>query len=218
MALGWNIFRYLADVSHLVSVCLLLQKMLSKKSCYGVSLKTQVLYLVVFCTRYMNKGIFSPPLYNILFKLFYVGSAAAIVVLMKTRLRASYEKRHDTFQIAFILVLCLPFAYFSMPIRNFGWFMMAYSLWVESFAIVPQLILLGRSRKLVVMTRDCIFFMSVYRLFYIMNWVYKLATDTGRTQHVLWITGILQTVIYSDFIYVYLRTKVTGAEFELPYR
>jgi len=218
MAPGWNIFRYLADFSHLVSVCLLLQKMLSKKSCYGVSLKTQVLYLVVFCARYVNRGLFYPPLYNVLFKAFYIVSAAAVVVLMKTRLRASYEKRHDTFHVAFILVLCLPFAYFSMSFKSFESFMLAYSLWVESVAIVPQLVLLGRSRKLVVMTRDCIFFMSVYRLFYVMNWVYKLATDTGRTQHVLWITGILQTAVYSDFIYVYLKTKVTGAEFELPYR
>ena len=95
--------------------------------------------------------------------------------------------------------------------------MLSYSLWVESFAIVPQLVLLGRSKKLDVLNREYIFFLSIYRLFYLLNWIYKLATDTGKTAHVVWITGILQTLIYSDFIYVYLKTKVTGSEFSLPY-
>ena len=217
MVWQWNIFRYLADFSHLISVCLLLHKMLKKKSCSGVSLKTQILHLVVFCCRYLNRGLFAPPLYNILFKLFYMASAAVIVVLMMTRLRPSYEHRHDTFKIIIILVVCAPLAWFSRPRKGFDYLMMTYSLWVESFAILPQLVLLGRSKKLDVLNREYIFFLSIYRLFYLLNWIYKLATDTGKTAHVVWITGILQTIIYSDFIYVYLKMKVTGAEFELPY-
>ena len=217
MAWQWNIFRYLADFSHLISVCLLLHKMLTKKSCTGVSLKTQILYLIVFCCRYLTAGLFSPPLYNIIFKLFYIGSAAAIVALMLGKLRASYEHRHDTFRIEAILIVCLPLAYFSRPLPGFAYFMFSYSLWVECFAIVPQLILLGRSKKLDVLNREYIFFLSIYRLFYLLNWIYKLATDTGKTPHVVWITGILQTVIYSDFIVVYLKMKVTGSEFDLPY-
>ena len=217
MAWQWNIFRYLADFSHLISVCLLLHKMLKKRSCSGVSLKTQILYLVVFCCRYLNHSFFSPPLYNILFKIFYIASAAVIVALMMTKLRPSYEHRHDTFRIAVILILCLPLAFVSRPRKGIEYFMMTYSLWVESFAIVPQLVLLGRSKKLEVLNREYIFFLSIYRLFYLLNWIYKLATDTGRTAHVVWITGIIQTLIYSDFIVVYLKMKVTGEEFELPY-
>lgn len=217
MAWEWNIFRYLADFSHLISVCLLLHKMLTKKSCYGVSLKTQILYLIVFCCRYLNSGLFAPPIYNIIFKIFYISSAAVIVALMMGKLRASYEVRHDTFRIEVILIVCLPLAFFSRPRSGFEYFMLSYSLWVESFAIVPQLVLLGRSKKLDVLNREYIFFLSIYRLFYLLNWIYKLATDTGKTAHVVWITGILQTLIYSDFIYVYLKTKVTGSEFSLPY-
>ena len=217
MAWEWNIFRYLADFSHLISVCLLLHKMLTKKSCYGVSLKTQILYLIVFCCRYLNSGLFAPPIYNIIFKIFYISSAAVIVALMMGKLRASYEVRHDTFRIEVILIVCLPLAFFSRLRSGFEYFMLSYSLWVESFAIVPQLVLLGRSKKLDVLNREYIFFLSIYRLFYLLNWIYKLATDTGKTAHVVWITGILQTLIYSDFIYVYLKTKVTGSEFSLPY-
>lgn len=150
-----------------------------------------------------------------------MGSAVVIVVLMMTRLQSTYEKRHDTFKNPAILVLSAVLAAVSMPRKGLVWFFWSFSLWVEALAIIPQLILvMGRSKSkmLEVMNREYIFFMSIYRLFYLINWVYKMVTDTGRTPKVVWITGILQTVVYSDFIYMYLKTKVTGTDFELPYQ
>lgn len=216
MPLQWNVFRYLADFSHLISVIILLYKMLTKRTCNGVSLKTHILYLIVFCARYINNQFFSPPLYNVLFKIFYIVSSATIVVLMLTKLYRTYEKRHDTFRNIFIIVLCAPLAYISMPFRSLTGFMFAYSLWVESFAIFPQLLLLKRSFRLDVINLEYIFFLGIYRLFYLLNWIYKMVTDSGRTPKVVWITGTLQTVIYSDFIYQYLKMKVTGTDIDLP--
>jgi len=190
--------------------------MISKRTCHGVSLKTQELYLLFFIARYVNSSIFDRPLYNILFKFFYVGSALAIVVIMLTKLKDTYTSRHDTFRNIFIIILCIPFAYFSRPYKSFDSFLYAYSLWVESFAIIPQLLLLGRTTTNDIINREYIFFLGIYRLFYLLNWIYKLVTDTGKRPKVVWITGILQTVIYSDFIYEYLKMKVTGKEYNLP--
>ena len=218
MALGWNVFRYLADFSHLFSVVLLLYKMLSKKTCVGVSLKTHLLYLVVFLTRYLNPYLFDPPIYNIFFKFFYMFSSILIVVLMYTRLKKTYEKRHDTFKNSFVLISCIILAFFTATKRRIPEIMNAYSLWVEAFAILPQLFLLMRSRKVDVLNREYIFFLSIYRLFYLLNWIYKAITDTGKTPLVVWITGIIQTGIYSDFIYIYIKMKVTGGgDFDLPF-
>jgi ER lumen protein retaining receptor len=213
----WNIFRYLADLSHLVSVGILLHKMIRKRSCSGVSLRTQILYLVVFCTRYLNENLFSPPLWNVCFKFFYIGSAVLVVVLMLTKLKATWEARHDNFRVTILLVLCLIPGYFMRPRPGMLRFFYSYSLWLEVVAIFPQLILLGRSRRLDVLTREYIFFMSIYRLFYLLNWVQRWITKVGYTPRVLWVTGICQTLVYIDFIYVYLKMKITGAEFELPY-
>ena len=142
-----------------------------------------------------------------------------VVCLMLTRLQSTYEKRHDNFKNWAILVLSAIAAALSMPRKGVVWFFWSFSLWVEALAIIPQLILIGRSKstKLDVMNREYIFFMSIYRAFYLLNWIYKMVTETGRTPKVVWITGILQTVIYSDFIYVYLKTKIIGKDFELPY-
>lgn len=222
----FNIFRYLADISHLVSVCILLYKMLTRKSCNGVSFRTQLLYLVVFVTRYVNHAFFSPPTYNIIFKIFYISSEALICILMITKLKKTYEARHDTFQIQIIMILAAVLAVFTTPYTNYYprftrrwwyYFFFAYSLWVESVAILPQLFLLRRSKKIDVLNIEYIFFLSIYRLFYILNWIYKIVYDTNKTPIVVWITGIIQTVVYSDFIYSYIRMRITGKEFSLPY-
>jgi hypothetical protein len=49
-----NLFRLAGDMTHLASCLVLLLKIVATKSCRGVSLKTQELYLLVFCARYLD--------------------------------------------------------------------------------------------------------------------------------------------------------------------
>jgi ER lumen protein retaining receptor len=49
-----NIFRILADFTHLASILILLYKIQKHKSAEGISLKTQILYFIVFCARYVG--------------------------------------------------------------------------------------------------------------------------------------------------------------------
>jgi ER lumen protein retaining receptor len=217
LAPGWTVFRYLADLSHFVSVGFLLYKMLSKRTCAGVSLQSQILYLIVFVTRYCNPSFFNPPIYNVIFKAFYIISAAVIVIVMKTTLAKTYDKRHDTFRSIFFILLAVILGFISKPYHTFWSFLFAFSLWLESVAIIPQMILLGRTTKLDVLTREYLFFLSIYRLLYVVNWLYKGITESAHTPWVVWITGVIQTLVFSDFIYIYIRMKITGAEFELPY-
>lgn len=49
-----NLFRLAGDMTHLASCLVLLLKIVTTKSCRGVSLKTQELYLAVFCARYLD--------------------------------------------------------------------------------------------------------------------------------------------------------------------
>lgn len=200
--------------------------MFTRRSCNGVSLKTQLLYLVVFLARYINTGLFSPPVYNIIFKFFYIFSQIFICVLMLTKLKKTYEKRHDTFQIIYVMIIMIPIAWISMPYRSqlawfsknwFTYFLFSYSLWIESVAIFPQLFLLQRSGKVDVLNREYVFFLSIYRLFYVLNWIYKMVVDSKSTPNVVWITGILQTLIYSDFIYYYIKMRITGRDQALPF-
>jgi ER lumen protein retaining receptor len=49
-----NGFRLLGDMSHILSFILLLHKIVKGKSSAGISLRTQEMYAVVFCCRYVD--------------------------------------------------------------------------------------------------------------------------------------------------------------------
>ena len=83
-----NIFRFLGDLSHLASIFILLHKIQTSRSCRGISFKTQVLYLVVFLTRYVD--LLTGPyvsFYNTIMKLFFIGSTVYTLYLMRVRFR-----------------------------------------------------------------------------------------------------------------------------------
>lgn len=69
-------------------VLILIQKMHKSRSVKGISFRTQMLYLVVFATRYLDLVI-GPwySVYNTIMKLFFLGSSAWIVYLMRVKYR-----------------------------------------------------------------------------------------------------------------------------------
>ena len=83
-----NIFRFLGDLSHLVSIFILIHKITTSRSCRGISFKTQSLYLGIFLTRYVD--LLTHPhtsVYNSLMKIFFIASTAYTLYLMRVRFR-----------------------------------------------------------------------------------------------------------------------------------
>jgi len=83
----------------------------------GVSLITQVLYIIVFCTRYLNI-FWSPPFaswifaWNFILKLFYISSSLYIVFLMMRVYARTRERekgwRLGIYSLAGALLLMMP--------------------------------------------------------------------------------------------------------------
>ena len=49
---------------------------------------------------------------------------------------------------------------------------------------------------------------GMYRLFYIINWVYRSYFERGYRHHyVVYACGVLQTVLYVDFFYYWILSK-----------
>jgi hypothetical protein len=91
-----NIFRILGDVSHTASKCILIWAIHTNRSAEGVSLLTQLLYILVFGTRYLDL-FWVPPWFswwNFVLKLFYLASSAYIVFLMMRVFARTREKEY----------------------------------------------------------------------------------------------------------------------------
>ncbi|MFQ6667193.1 hypothetical protein Gotur_033294 [Gossypium turneri] len=66
--------------------------------------------------------------------------------------------------------------------------MWTFSLYLEAVAILPQLVLLQRTRNIDNLTGQYVFLLGAYRGLYILNWVYRYLTEP---HYVHWIRKFL---------------------------
>ncbi|KAL8994949.1 MAG: hypothetical protein Q9169_005214 [Polycauliona sp. 2 TL-2023] len=212
-----NIFRILADLCHLASILILLQKMKSSSSCSGISFKSQALYMMVYATRYLDifwtltKG----SLWNTTFKILFLASQSYVIYLMLNDYKPTHDPNIDTFKVQYLLggsaVLAVLFPYRY----QFAEILWAFSIWLESVAILPQLFMLQRTGEAESITTHYLFALGLYRALYIPNWFYRYFSEKYVDQ-IPWIAGTVQTILYSDFFWIYYTKVLQGKRFNLP--
>ncbi|OJJ54006.1 hypothetical protein ASPSYDRAFT_50781 [Aspergillus sydowii CBS 593.65] len=211
-----NIFRLLADFSHLASIFVLLQKMKSSSSCSGLSFKSQALYLMVFVTRYLDLfWAFTDSLYNTTFKILFIGSSGYIIYLMLNDYRPTHDPNLDTFKVQYLLASSAILALFFTHDYSISEILWTFSIWLESVAILPQLFMLQRTGEADTITTHYLFALGIYRAFYIPNWIYRYFSE-GHLDPVSVVAGVIQTLLYSDFFYIYYTKIMKGKKFSLP--
>eukprot|EP00123_Amoebidium_parasiticum_P012648 comp21497_c0_seq1/m.29804 comp21497_c0_seq1/g.29804 ORF comp21497_c0_seq1/g.29804 comp21497_c0_seq1/m.29804 type:complete len:213 (-) comp21497_c0_seq1:430-1068(-) len=210
-----NIFRAVGDLSHALAICLLLYKIWTSRSCAGVSLKAQALFMSVFMTRYLDLFTSFVSLYNTVMKIFFITASAGTVYLMAVKFKATYTRDADTFPVYFLvggaLVAGLIFNYEFTPME----ILWSFSIWLESVAIMPQLWMISKTGEAESITSHYLFALGSYRGLYLFNWVYRYAYEN----HFDWIAivaGLIQTGLYCDFFYLYITRVLKSQKLKLP--
>ena len=86
-----NFFRAVADMSHLYAMLILLYRVGWKRNAFGISFKTQELYLLVFCSRYLDLGTVFYSVYNATFKVAFI----LLTLLTRCLIRRAKPYRDD---------------------------------------------------------------------------------------------------------------------------
>lgn len=82
-----------------------------------------------------------------------------------------------------------------------------FSIWLESVAILPQLFMLQRTGEAETVTTHYLFALGTYRALYIPNWLFRYFTE-GNFEPIPCIAGTIQTILYSDFFWIYYTKYV----------
>lgn len=213
-----NVFRLSGDMTHLLSIMVLLLKIHSMKSCAGISLKTQELYALVFATRYLDIFTNYISFYNTAMKIIFLVTSFTIVWYMRYHkvVRQTYDRDQDTFRHHFLIIPCLLLALLINPrftVREVFW---TFSLYLEAVAILPQLVLLQRSRNIDNLTGNYVFLLGAYRALYLINWIYRYMVEKPQLRWIPWISGLVQTALYGDFFYYYIQSWRRREKLQLP--
>lgn len=221
-----NVFRLSGDMMHLASIFIILLKTLSQKNCKGISLKTQFLYFLVFVTRYVDLYYNWASLYNVVMKLVFILTSFLVCYLMKwkTPYKDTYDKKADNFQILYIIIPCAMMATFTCYLDGEFFItevLWTFSIYLEAIAIIPQLFVVHENARtkggwVENLTSHYVFTLGSYRALYIANWIYRIYLEPQYRDWIPWVSGVIQTIIYCDFFYYYIKAKTLGAKMTLP--
>lgn len=171
---------------------------------------------MVYVTRYLDIfWTFTDSFYNSVMKLLFLGSAGYTIYLMTTTYKPTHDPNIDTFRVqyllggSFALALIWPYAYTPSEI------LWAFSIWLESVAILPQLFMLQRTGEAETITTHYLAALGAYRALYIPNWIYRYFGE-GHFDGISVTAGIIQTILYSDFFWIYYTKVMKGKKFALP--
>lgn len=210
-----NIFRLAGDLSHLLAIIILLVKIWKTRSCAGISGKSQFLFALVYTTRYLDLLTNFVSLYNSVMKIVFIGTSCATIYLMYLKFRATYDSNHDTFRIELLL---LPVAALGLLVNHeftvleVLW---SFSIFLEAVAILPQLFMVSKTGEAESITSHYLFALGSYRGLYILNWIYRYYSE-DVLDSIAVVAGIVQTILYCDFFYLYITKVLKGKKLQLP--
>ena len=86
---------------------------------------------------------------------------------------------------------------------------------------MPQLIMVQKHAKnnsgsVQNITSHYVFALGAYRALYLVNWFYRYFTEDNYHDPIAWVAGTVQTMLYADFFYYYLKAIKMGKYMELP--
>jgi hypothetical protein len=143
--------------------------------------------------------------------MYYILSSFLLLFLIYGSFRTTRDKLHETFPIFgyFIGAHLLTWITSYMTGENnidmeYLW---RFSIYLEMFAIIPQLILIYKQRSIDVTMTYYLMMLGTYRAFYIINWIDRYQDD-GFWEPISFFSGCVQTMIYLHFFFhIYPRVS-----------
>ncbi|KJE95293.1 KDEL endoplasmic reticulum protein retention receptor, variant [Capsaspora owczarzaki ATCC 30864] len=181
----------------------------------SISLRSQGLFALVFTLRYLDLFTTYISLYNTVMKILFITSSYGTCYLIFKKFRATYDHNVDNFPLQYPLGACVILAL----IFNHSWdpveLLWTVSIYLESVAIMPQLWMIQKTGEAESVTSHYLFALGAYRALYLLNWVYRYFEEDHFDAIVVF-AGIIQTVLYCDFFYLYITKVLRGQRLKMP--
>jgi ER lumen protein retaining receptor len=211
----FNEFRLTGDFLHGFAILLLIINIIKTRSCHAISGITTLLYLITFTCRYLDlfpayissSDILS--IYNYIFKIYYLTTTYLLLFFIYGLYRDTRDKKHNTFPIFGYLIIAHMLNWSVCYLTGYKEidkeFFRRFSIYLEMFAIIPQLHLIYQQGTFDKMMAYYLMMLGSYRGFYVINWIYRYNTEE-YLEPIAFFCGFIQTVIYlSFFILIYPR-------------
>lgn len=131
----------------------------------------------------------------------------------------SYDKQTDAFPHYYLYIASLVLGFILHSTFSVYGIFWAFSIWLEALAILPQLYMIAKSQDVQNITAHYVLFLGFYRAFYLLSWYKCLQFRIYNFQALKltsFIAGIVQTFLYGDFIYYFIKSNQNERIIKLP--
>lgn len=207
---SWEPSRYIGDGTHMLALVTCIMALLRDSGPDGVSMKTHVLFLLVFTFRFINVFLCEQSVYLVIYKVMLWTSTLKIVMIMG--FQGSAKDGRDTTPVLALLfpttIITLVFGGYSL--QDHG--LVAEVLWIfsnylEGLAMLPQYVYCYRDK----LNRSALVFcyvllMGGYRMVFGVTWLYRFVLRQGYLDVSSMLSGFLGIALFAD----YLKFRATG--------
>ncbi|XAR56287.1 hypothetical protein NMG60_11036711 [Bertholletia excelsa] len=207
---------FAAEATHSLGVVILLYRAIKKRTCSGLSLRSQELTALFLVAR-------MPGMYFTGYHVFTAIDAvaaiatASVVYLMRFKLRATYNKELDNMSSYYTVVPAAVLAVLVHPPSDHGrlvgvfW---AFSVYLKTVSVWPQLHLIKNEKTVEPITAHYVFALGVARFLSFAHWAILVYVTRGVYLFLIggfmwillsFISEIVYAFILVDFCYYYVK-------------
>ncbi|KAH7576391.1 hypothetical protein ACOSP7_003349 [Xanthoceras sorbifolium] len=219
---NYNYFFIASEAVHAAGIMVLIYKLTTKKTCSGLSLKSQELTAVFLAVRLVCSTIMEGNIHTVLDFATLV-STVWVIYMMRFKLKSTYIKELDNFPVYYIVVPCFVLALLIHPYTRFMSFsgiLWAFCVYLESVSVLPQLRMMQNAKMIEPFTSHYVFALGIARFFSCAHWIIQVYETGGSYLQLIghgyfWfpmalLAEMVQTFILADFCYYYIKSLKDG--------
>ncbi|KAK6940495.1 ER lumen protein retaining receptor [Dillenia turbinata] len=212
-----SLFYISSQAIHAAGILVLIYKLTTRRTCSGLSLKTQELTALFLVVRLGVRFLFEDGIHTILDAAILV-STLWVMYMIRVKLNSTYNKELDSLSLSYVVlptailaILIHPHSYFKQVDEVF-W---AFSTYMEAVSVLPQLRLMQNAKMVEPFTGHYVFALGVARFLGCGHWLIKIYETRGEFLLLdgtvtLWVPmfflcEMVQTFILADFCYYYIK-------------
>ncbi|KAJ7950486.1 ER lumen protein retaining receptor family protein [Quillaja saponaria] len=220
-------FYIASEAVHLAGIMVLFFKLTTRKTCSGLSLKTQELTAIFLTARLICSTLMERDMHTLL-DLTTLLCTSLVIYMIRFRLKSSYIKEFDNMLVCYLVVPSIILAVFIHPaslngtLNNFVLtrILWAFCVYLESVSILPQLRLMQNAKMIEPFTSHYVFALGVSRFLALADWIiqiyeiheaYLFLIGNGYFWFMAaFLSEIIQSFILADFCYYYIKSVMQG--------
>ncbi|KAL7154272.1 hypothetical protein ABFS83_04G223100 [Erythranthe nasuta] len=219
-----NHFFVASEAIHFAGILVLIYKLSTRKTCSGLSLKTQELTAVFLAARLCCSVFMEGDIHTVLDFVTLV-STLWVIYMIRFKLKSTYISELDNMPLYYVAVPSAILAVLVHPYTQHGRIsriLWAFGVYSESVSVLPQLRMMQNAKMIEPFTANYVFALGVARFLGFAHWFIKVYESAGTYLFLvgagyLWLpmmllSEIVQTFILADFCYYYMKSVMMNGQ------